>query len=353
LRKLEDLPSNRKSIGSKWVFKLKFNETGKVVRYKARLVAQGFTQKYGIDYDEIFAPVARSETLRLLLSVAGKKNYHVYHYDVKTAFLNGHLKEEIYLRQPQGFKINDKVLKLNKSLYGLKQAARVWNQTFHDKLLKIGFVQNETDKCLYVLREQEKLCYLLVHVDDILLVSNDLTLLNFCSEKIGKQFEIKNLGNVKHYLGMDVLRDSEGHFKIAQSSYIDKIVEEAGLSDAKASNYPLDIGYFKISDSKSLVDNNEYRKLVGMLLYLATHSRPDISASVAILSQKISNPNETDLNEIKRIVRYLKGTRDLKLVSKYVICTIEGKCCCSCILVVAMLQNTIRDNLSEFALRSQ
>lgn len=308
-----DLPSNRKSVGSKWVFKLKRDENGKIVRYKARLVAQGFTQKYGVDYDEVFAPVARSTTLRIFLSFAGKLKFCVKQYDIKTAFLNGDLKEEIYLRPPQGFKFDDKVYKLNKSLYGLKQAARVWNETLHNELVKIGFVQNETDKCLYVLRERDNICYLLVHVDDMLMASNKIEVINSLALKISQKFEMTDMGNVKHYLGIDVERDQKGNFMLSQSKYISKIVETANLSDAKPSKYPIDPGYYKIEDENFLTDNSEYRKLIGMLLYLTTHSRPDIAASVSILSQKVSKPNQTDMTEVKRIIKYLKGTQSLKL----------------------------------------
>lgn len=323
---LTDLPSNRKSIGSRWVFKEKKNESGEVVKYKARLVAQGFTQKYGEDYDETFAPVARSTTLRVLLSVAGKRNYVVKQYDVKTAFLNGDLEEEIYMRQPPGFKEknDDRVYKLHKSLYGLKQAARIWNFTLDHELKNIGFMQSETDKCLYVLCERDSLCYLLVHVDDMLLASNDDTLLKKTAAKIGQKFEIKDLGNVKHYLGIDITKDNDGNYMMSQTTYIKKIVDTANLNDAKFSKFPLDTGYFKLNDIGELLpDNHMYIKLIGMLLYLSTHSRPDISASVAILSQKNSKPRTTDLNEVNRIIRYLKGTASHKLALSNALCEQE------------------------------
>ncbi|KAG5674480.1 hypothetical protein PVAND_004448 [Polypedilum vanderplanki] len=191
---------------------------------KARLVAQGYSQKYGEDYDEVFAPVTRSSTFRLLLAVSGRRKYYVKQFDIKTAFLNGELKEEIYLKQPPGYEINDQVLRLKKSLYGLKQAARVWNQTIHQK-----------------------------------------------------------------------------------------IVSEASLSDAKPSKIPLDVGYYKLEDEVLLEDNKENRKLIGMLLYVSTNSRPDISSSVSILSQKVVSPSRTDLNEVKRIISYLNSTRSLSL----------------------------------------
>lgn len=315
---LTELPPGRKSIGSKWVFKTKVDENGAITRYKARLVAQGFTQKFGVDYDEVFAPVARSTTLRVLLSVAGKRNYTVKHFDVKTAFLNGNLEEVIFMRQPPGLnKEKNKVFKLNKSLYGLKQAARVWNLTLHNELIKNGFKQSDADKCLYVRRDSGKVCYLLVHVDDMILASNNNDFLESLSAKIGEKFELKSLGNIKHYLGIDITNDENGNFMMSQSLYIKKIIEAADLCDAKPSKYPLDQGYYKIENSKLLANNDDYRKLIGMLLYLTTHTRPDIAAAVSILSQKVSKPNQTDMNEVKRIIRYLKGTQYLKLRLSY------------------------------------
>lgn len=306
-----DLPHGRKAIGSKWVFKNKLNENGNVERRKARLVAQGFSQKFGVDYDEVFAPVARNTTLRLLLSVAGTRNYTVNHYDIKTAFLNGKLEEEIYMKQPPGFQNGGKVYRLKKSLYGLKQAARVWNNTLHEALTEQGCKQNEIDKCLYVRKQQGKVCYLLVHVDDLLVATNDKNYKDDLMKTIGKKFEMKNLGGVKHYLGIDVEK-IDGKFYISQPGYIDKILEESGLKEAKISKFPVDTGYYK-QEGSYLSSNEEYRKLIGMLLYLTTNTRPDIAASVCILSKKVEKPRDNDLNEVRRIIRYLKGTRNLKL----------------------------------------
>lgn len=313
---LVDIPKGRTAIGSKWVFKLKLDEEGKILRRKARLVAQGFSQKYGVDYDEVFAPVVRSSTFRLLLSVAGVRGYYVKHYDIKTAFLNGSLDEEIYMKQPKGFEhgIGDKVYKLKKSLYGLKQAARVWNQTLHKALIRNGCSQSETDKCLYILESNGGRVYLLVHVDDMLVAYNDEKLMLNLMNSIGKAFEMKDLGQVKHFLEIDVSKNSNGHYEISQARYIEKIITEAGLKEAKESKHPLDTGYWKFTDKgEKLNSNEEYRKLIGMLLYLATNTRPDIAAAVSILSQRVSEPKASDLTEVKRVIRYLKGTKDLKL----------------------------------------
>lgn len=191
--KLCDLPPGRKAIGSKWISKVKKDENGKVYQHKARLVAQGFSQKFGVDYNEVFAPVARISTMRMMLSIAGRRNYIVNHFDIKSAFLNGELEEELYMREPQGFKNGNKVYRLLKSLYGLKQAARVWNEILHKELIKNDCTQNETDKCLYTKRWNEKVCYELIHVDDILVATNDEYIMKHLMENVGRKFEVKNL----------------------------------------------------------------------------------------------------------------------------------------------------------------
>jgi hypothetical protein len=308
---LVDLPRGRKAIGSKWVFKIKTGSATNSNEFKARLVAQGFSQKFGVDYDEVFAPVARSATMRLLLSVAGIRNLVVMQYDIKSAFLNGKLEEEIYIKQPLGFEKGTQVYKLKKSLYGLKQAAYVWNQTLHKSLVENGCTQGKVDKCLYVKREGDKECYILIHVDDIIIASTDETFQKQLMEEVGKNFKIKCLGNISYYLGIEVSKDGSDYY-ISQASYIDKIINESNLTEAKSSSYPVDKGYYKLN-GRELESNEQYRKLIGMLLYLSTNTRPDISASVSILSQRVKNPRQCDLVELNRVIRYLKGTKNLKL----------------------------------------
>ena len=309
---LMDLPEGRKAIGSKWVYKVKYNQDGSVARYKARLVAQGFDQKFGTDYDEVFAPVARPTTFRTLLSVSAHRGYQVKQYDIKTAFLNGKLSEEIYMKQPPGFVEGSKVCKLNKSLYGLKQAARSWNQELDRVLLSCGCVQSDFDKCLYTVNKDGDVAYALVYVDDLLIAGVSDGVIDHVVQSIQKEFEIKDLGDVSTFLGIEVEKDAVGDFYVSQGNYIKKIVEEAGLVNAKISKVPLDPGYAKLESSEQIPDH-EYRKLIGMLLYVSVNSRPDITASVSILSQRMSSPTKVDMNEVKRVIRYLKGTIDLKL----------------------------------------
>ena len=308
---LVDLPKGKNVVGSKWIFKTKISD-GVPIKRKARLVAQGFSQKHGIDYLDVFAPVARGATLRMLLSTAGREKFTVMQYDVKTAFLNGKLDEEIFMQPPKGYHTGGKICKLRKSLYGLKQAARVWNKTMHESLVKRGCVQNETDHCLYLFTSGGDVVHLLVHVDDILTATNNVKTLEILMKAIGEDFEIKYMGEAKEYLSIDLERDENNHFLISQSKFIQSIIDAAGMTNAKASKYPMDTGYYKL-EGKDLPGNDEYRKLIGMLLYLATNSRPDIAASVTILSQRVTKPRDVDLTEVKRVIRYLIGTKNSKL----------------------------------------
>jgi hypothetical protein len=309
---LVDLPAGRKAVGSKWVYKTKFDVNGNIEKRKARLVAQGFSQKSGIDYFDVFAPVARTTTLRMMLSAAGGAKWTLKQYDVKSAFLNGKLEEEIFMRPPQGIDTQGKVYKLKKSLYGLKQAARVWNKMLTESLTRRGCVQNQTDKCLFSYTSGGEVVHLLTHVDDILAVTSSEKTLDDLMTDVGRDFELKSMGEATDYLGMGIERDQDGNFMMSQRKFIEEIIEVAGLSDAKTSRFPLDTGYHKLT-GKELDSNDKYRTIIGMLLYLSTNTRPDIAASVAILSQRVTKPRDTDMNEAKRVIRYLKGTKDLKL----------------------------------------
>lgn len=313
---LSDLPVDRKAIGSKWLFKRKLDAKGNIVRFKARVVAQGFSQKYGQDYDLVFAPVVRQTTFRICLSIAGKEKMLVKHFDAKTAFLNGPLNEVLYMKPPKGFETNGKVCLLKKRIYGLKQSARNWNTFVHDIMMKNGFKQNSADKCLYLKKSTTgEICFVLIYVDDILVSSKSQPCIDKVFKLFGKHFEIKDLGLIKSYLGIDVTQDKEGNYQISQSGYIHKLAEEMGLSKSKPSSIPMSPSYFKDDNNQELLPNNkDYQKYIGSLLYISVNSRPDIAVSVAILARKTSNPNRNDWNELKRIVKYLFSTSNFKLV---------------------------------------
>lgn len=225
--KLMPLPKGKNAVGCKWVFKIKELSDGRPNRFKARLVAQGFSQKYGIDYDEVFAPVVKHTSLRVLLSIAGKRNYYVKHFDAKTAFLNGTIKEEIYMKPPPGQILRGEenlVYKLNRSIYGLKQSARAWNETLNIALRRHGFEACPADPCLYTSTSTGPKVYLIVYVDDMIIASESSKRIEEFRKRLNNEFSITDLGDLKCFLGVQVRRDNDGNFYINQSSYIKKIL---------------------------------------------------------------------------------------------------------------------------------
>ncbi|GJQ92447.1 putative RNA-directed DNA polymerase [Tanacetum coccineum] len=208
---ITDLPKNRKAIGSKWIFKVKYKYTGKVERFKARLVAKGFSQKEGIDYEEIFSPVVKMVTVRCHLSLVVQKGWVVYQLDINNAFLYGEIVKDVYMTLPEGyFDVNDKkVCKLQKSLYGLKQTPRKWREKLTSVLKVFGFEQSKNDFSLYTKSAGESFVVLLVYVDDILITGNDMTEINNCKKLLNSEFMIKDLGVLKYFLGIEVISDNK------------------------------------------------------------------------------------------------------------------------------------------------
>jgi transposase InsO family protein len=311
-----DPPVGKTPIDCKWVFKLKHDANGNACRHKARLVAKGFTQKFGQDYDDTFAPVARHTTLRTLLTVAASKKLQVRHYDVKTAFLNGDISEDLYMVQPEGFikpGEEHKVCQLKEAIYGLKQSARNWNQKIDFVLKENGFRQSEADQCLYIKKYDSAYVYILLYVDDLLLCGCT-ELIKTTADILNQHFEVKDLGEVSLYLGIEIARDSNGHFVLSQTNKIRQIIAEFGLSDANGCTTPMNTEYLNITEDEKLLDSNEqYRKAVGALLYVAITTRPDISAAVSILCRKVSSPRQCDWTAVKRVIRYLKQTVNMQL----------------------------------------
>lgn len=314
---LTDRPEGRNVVGCKWVFKRKHDEEGKPTRFRARLVAQGFSQKYGVDFDEVFAPVVKATTVRIMLAIAGIEKLTVRHVDVKTAFLNGDLDEEIYMKQPPGFLDPDypeKVCLLKKSLYGLKQSARRWCVKLCDVLESMGFTRSTEDECLFTKTVDGRTIYILCYVDDILLIGADEEELVRIEEELRTHFEIVSLGNAHHFLGMRLTRDNDGFFALDQSAYISRILTRFNMLDAKPSKIPLDPSYLSESDtSEPFLQETMYRSLIGALLYLSISTRPDVATAASMLSRKLSCPTLRDWNEAKRVLRYLKGSIDLSL----------------------------------------
>ena len=304
-----ELPPGKQPIGCKWVYKVKLKSDGTLERYKARLVAKGYTQQEGLDYSETFSPVAKFTTVRALLAVASVKGWSLTQLDVNNAFLHGDLHEEVYMVLPPGFpsKGENKVCLLKKSIYGLKQASRQWFAKLSSTILKHGFTQSKSDYSLFTRSKGSSFIALLVYVDDILIASNDFESVNALKHSLHAEFKLKDLGNLKYFLGLEVARTAKG-ISLCQRKYTLEIISDSGLLGTKPVKTPMEQN-LKLSaiDGIPLEDPSQYRRLVGRLLYL-TVTRPDISFSVQKLSQFMSKPSDSHLHAAHRILKYLKGT---------------------------------------------
>ena len=313
---LVDLPKGRQPIKGRWVFAVKSDG-----RQKARFVAKGFTQIFGIDYEETFSPVARFETVHLILALVAINDWKLEALDIKTSFLFGELDKEIYLVQPEGFVIKgqeSKVCRLNKAIYGLKQAALQWNKALHKLLIHMGFKRTTSDPGVYVLFIGRDIIILLIYVDDALFISSSKPLLKQYKTRFMKTWESRDLGEATEYLGMRITRNRKKHtLTLDQTSYADKVVKQFQLDNCKPTYVPLPTGYNprpSLEDSKpSPALRSRYQSVIGSLLYIMLGTRPDIAFSVIKMSQFSANPSEEHLQKSLYIVRYLATTKDLCL----------------------------------------
>ncbi|XP_071920664.1 uncharacterized protein [Coffea arabica] len=306
-----ELPREKKIVGCKWVFTVKSKADGTVERYKARLVAKGFTQTHGIDYQETFAPVAKINSIRVLLSLAINANWPLYQLDVKNAFLNGDLEKEVFMSLPPGFVDKygvGKVCKLKKSLYGLKQSPRAWFERFNKAVQKFGFLQSQADHTLFYRHSKEgKVAILIVYVDDIILTGDDCGGLENLKKFLAKEFEIKDLGNLKYFLGMEFARSKEG-IVVSQKKYVLDFLKETGMMGCRPAETPMEPNLkLQPASAEKVRDREKFQRLVGRLIYLS-HTRPDIAFPVSIVSQFMHSLGPEHFEAIHRILRYLKGT---------------------------------------------
>ncbi|KAK2428124.1 putative mitochondrial protein [Trifolium repens] len=308
-------PPNHSTIGTRWVFRNKLDENGKVIRNKARLVAQGYNQQEGIYYDETFAPVARLEAIRILLAYASHKCFKLFQMDVKSAFLNGFLNEEVYVHQPPGFKDEHKpnhVFKLTKALYGFKQAPRAWYERLSTFLLDNGFSRGKIDTTLFIKTNKQDLLIVQVYVDDIIFGATNEKMCEEFSNLMQSELEMSIMGELKFFLGLQIKQQDDGIF-IFQEKYIKDLLKKYKMSEAKIMTTPMhpSTNLDKDENGKHVFEK-EYRGMIGSLLYL-TASRPDIVFSVGLCARFQTSPRESHLTAVKRIFRYLVGTPDVGL----------------------------------------
>ncbi|GJZ94280.1 retrovirus-related pol polyprotein from transposon TNT 1-94 [Tanacetum coccineum] len=304
---LVDRPLCKNVINLKWLWKNKRDEENTVIRNKSRLVAKGYAQKEGIDFEESFAPVARLEAVRLFIAYAAHKSFTVYQMDVKTAFLYGPLKEEVYVNQPDGFVDPyhpDKVYRLKKALYGLKQAPRAWYDELSNFLVSKGFSKGSIDPTMFITKHGEDILLVKIYVDDIIFGSTNPKLSKRFEKLMHNKFEMSMMGELKFFLGIQIHQSPRGIF-INQAKYAQEILKKHGMTSCDSIGTPMATKHLDADFSGTPVDQMKYRSMVGALMYLTT-SRPDIVHATCYCARYQAKPTDKHLTAVKRIFWYLK-----------------------------------------------
>ena len=314
--KLVPRPKDRKVISSGWAFHEKKGASGEIIQYKARLVAKGYSQVYGVDYLDTFAPVAKLASLRIILAIAAAEDLEIHQMDVVAAFLAGYLELEIYMEQPEGFKQGtdeeDLVCLLKKSLYGLKQSARIWNQKLRRMLISKGFLQTHSDHCVYIHPITKVI--IAIWVDDLIIAGKNTEDIDEVKRQLKEAFEMKDLGELKYFLGMQVHRNRQKRqIHINQSGYINTVLEKFGLLECNPVSTPIATGtkLCKATADEIMDDPKEYQSIVGSEMYPMLCTRPDLAYAISQISQFSNSPSKTHYAAAKRGLRYLKGTPDV------------------------------------------
>jgi hypothetical protein len=301
-------------VTSKWLYKLKHAMDGSIEKYKACFVAWGFSQVEGVDYDETFASVARYTSIRAVISIAAEMGWKIHQMDVKTAFLNGLIEEEVYIEQPLGFEVHGReshVCRLKKALYGLKQAPRAWYSRIDAYLQQLGFEKSEADPNLYFIMVGEDPLILLLYVDD-LFITGEERLISSCKESIASEFEMTDIGLMHYFLGLEVWQEPR-HIFLGQGKYVCDILSRFQMGDSRPMTTPMITNWKKLHASKSQsVDSTLYRQFIGSLMYLV-NTRPDICFAVNTLSQFMVESRRVHWVAAKHVLRYLCGAVDYGL----------------------------------------
>lgn len=310
---LTDLPVGFKPIGCRWVFKMKKDEHGNINKFKARLVVKGYSQKAGIDYTQLFSPVARFETIRTILSIAASESLILYQFDIKTAFLYAKLEEEIYMKQPEYFDDGtSRVCRLNKALYGLKQAPRCFHQKMTKTLLNQGLIQSNADPCVFYRNEHPR-CIMCIYVDDAIIAGESKETIMELLEHIKKEYEI-TFNPLSYFLGIHIDVRQNGDIHIHQQKYIHEALRRFNLQNCKPSITPSDKSIYELP-TEPIIDC-DYRELIGTLMYLTICTRPDIAFSIGYLSRFLDSPTEPMWQAALKILRYLKNTDQIGILYK-------------------------------------
>ena len=304
-------PPGFKPIPVRWVFDLKRNAEGEIIRFKARLVVKGFKQKPGIDFDDTWAATSKATTLRALLAVIAHEDMEADQVDVKTAFLHGHIEEEIYCEQPPAFHDGtSNSWRLHKALYGLKQAPRQWFKKLGSQFESMGFRRSDGDAALYVKKGKgQSTIYVLTHVDDMIIASKNVAEVDLVKQQLRKEFEISDLGPVLFFLGMEIVRDRQTRqLTLSQKRYTLDVLRRFDMTNCNSKSIPITVGSQLFKAGEQLPTSNRYAELVGSVMYLAISTRPDLSQAVGVLSRYLSCPTTLHWKTAMGVLKYLKGT---------------------------------------------
>jgi hypothetical protein len=307
---LVDPPRDVNVIGTKWVFKNKQGEDGEVVRNKARLVDQGYSQVEDLDFGETFAPVARLEAIRILLAFAASKGFELYQMDVKSDFLNGVIQEEVYVSQPTGFespKYPDRVYKILKALYGLKQAPRAWYARLKTFLLEHGYVMGSVDKILFTLNHGTDFLLVQIYLDDIIFGGSSHTLVSRFQEMIESEFQMSMMEELTIFLNIQVKQTKQATF-VHQAKYTKDLTKKFNMAELKPMSTPMSsAASLGLDEDGETVNQRKCRSMIDSLLYLAA-TRPDIQFAVGLCTRFQASPRFSHRTVVQRVFRYLKHT---------------------------------------------
>jgi len=311
------LPMDRKAIRVRWIYRVKYDKKGVIKQYKARIVALGYQQIYGVDYSETYSQVARLTSLRILMAISSYFNLLVHQMDVDTAFLNAELKEEIYITPPEGINIPDgcDCLKLKKALYGLKQSPREWYDNLSYFLISIGFVKLHADNCMYIKHKDDNMCIVLIYVDDIAIAGSSIHVIDRIKNEFKNRYKMKDLGDIDHILGCAVDRNNLGEYTINQKQYTKDVISKYFPDNLTPINNPTDVNVILSTSMNAMSENDidymkdlPYREAIGSLLWLSMGTRPDITYAVSQVAKYNSEPGPLHWKAVKRIFQYLQNT---------------------------------------------
>lgn len=307
-------PPGARRLGTRVLFEYKANQAGELERYKCRLVGQGNRQKPGRDYRESCAAMPAAATTRAFLATAAARGWHVHHLDVKTAYLYAAMDMDVYITIPDGFDGAGEDALLLMAMYGTKQAGNLWGKHLHGKLVEEGGVQSEADKCVYIFYEGKSIVRVEVHVDDILVGGPNNDAAKDVKRRISQHFNVRDMGEVKSYLGMLVQWDRKaGTVALSNPRHTADLLKEFNMEDSKANHTPM-VRSTELGGGDPLPDGNRFAELVGSLMYLTNQTRPDIAYAVGKLARRMSSPTEADWRAAKGVLRYLQGTRNMGIV---------------------------------------